>query len=185
VPPELPDSFSVWKPVVQTAVYSAGGGALLGALVETIDSAHVGAVLGALFFGAVGLLAGARYGFLFGAVNRLKPGPVLGAIFGMLAGTLAGALAGAVAVAFVGTLLGCMIAEVVGRGMAALGWKPLRTWEWRVVGVAVGGMALAFWHDEQLALAGASTGMLAGTAAGILLILTLFASVALLSRYAE
>jgi hypothetical protein len=180
--PALSERGSLPQTLATYTALAAAAGAIQGAIVETVPGAREGAVLGALFLGAVGLLAGARYSSALGPEWATYAGAVACTTFGLVVGSLVGWVAGALVVAFVGTLLGSMILSGVGEVLHALGYRPWNPAVWLILGACLGGMAWAFWFDQERALAAAATGMLVGAATGFFLSLGIVLTLVLLMR---
>jgi hypothetical protein len=180
--PALTGSGSLSHTLATYTAFAAALGAIQGAIVETVPGAREGAVLGALFLGAVGLLAGVRYSSALGQAWATYAGAVAGATFGLVAGSLAGWVAGAMVVAFVGTLLGSMVLSGIREVLQTLGYRLGNPAVWLIVGAGLGGMGWALWNDQERALTGAATGMLAGAAVGFFLSLGFVVVLVLLMR---
>jgi hypothetical protein len=81
-------------------------------------------------------------------------------------------------------ILGSMAGNLLGGGLAALGWKPLSRFGWTVLGACVGGLVLAAFDPDkrQLAMTGALVGAGAGALLLLFVVLMLLVSVGLASR---
>jgi hypothetical protein len=182
-PSGLPDARRlVWRSIRNVALAGAVCGAVTGAILATISGGPMAVMVGAIVCGVIGYLLGTRYGQVTAAINAVPHGGALGGVFGMFGGALLGVFAGAVVVAWFGTLLGSIGGNVIGRGLAALGWKPLSRFAWTFFGTCVGGLMLAFVTDHEHALQGVGLGALAGAALAILLIVSLLGAILMVSR---
>jgi hypothetical protein len=180
--PEEPSSsgpWTVWRTVGQGAVGGAACGAVLGAIVAVQDDAPRFVGGGALLLALGGFLAGSRYGFFFGMINRMRAGPLVGGLLGALFGSLAGAVAGALAVAYVGALAGCVAGSLTARALKGLRVRTFPEVGWALLGAAAGGLVLAFWQDPDPALTGAVAGAVLGGVVGVLLVLLLLVTLVL------
>ncbi len=165
-----------WWPKVIAIFAVLGGiyGAVLGSAIAT--SAGAANVIGA----AAGIVAvlcsfpGARYGFFFGMMNRVRFGRLF---IGTIAAIVGAILGGYLGLMFV-TPLGVVILGAVG------GWFFMRAILWRfflrrilggfvgvVLGAGIGAMIAALQKDQAAALVGIAFGMGVGAVVGPLLFL--------------
>jgi hypothetical protein len=169
--PTLPDARRlIWRSLRNVGLAGAVCGALSGAVLATLEGGQFAVMVAAIVCGVLGYLLGTRYGQITGAINGFAYGGALGGVFGLLAGGMLGIFIGAVVLAWFGSLPGSIGGNLVGRGLAALGWKPLSRLGWTFFGAVVGGLVLAFVTDQDRALQGLGVGVLAGAALAALLL---------------
>jgi hypothetical protein len=173
----LPARAGLWSILLEWALYAAGGGAALGAVLKTVHGADTGVSVGAVLLALVGLVVGRLMGMEAGLLNRIRSFRLVGSIFGALAGATVGALVGALVVAFVGSILGSITGTLVGRVLAALRWKPLSLMGWTILGALTGAVVWACYLDQDRALAGALWGALLAPVAVAFLIVVFLVTV--------
>jgi hypothetical protein len=118
IPPPGP---RIW--VLATLVFGVVGslvGATIGAALGTLNGAGLAARIGGIPLGMIGAFVLGRYGFMFGAVNRLRYGAFLGVVFGSLGGGLISAFRQDRARATAGAVSGTTIGLVVAAGLVLL-----------------------------------------------------------------
>jgi hypothetical protein len=177
VPPsaERPGWWSLVKAILGCG--AAGGliGASIGAALRTDDYALPAALIGGIPLGAVGLSALSWYGWLFGRMNRLRHGSLVGGSLGLLgAGTLGvvlGLSVWALPWSLAGAILGAMLQSLLTR--------PERRSFGLFTGVAIGSLVgillRAVRTESDRVTIGASYGALIGAVLGVFLIPALLA----------
>jgi hypothetical protein len=156
---------------------AAGGliGASIGAALRTDGYALPAALIGGIPLGAVGLSALSWYGWLFGRMNRLRHGSMVGGSLGLLgAGTLGvvlGLSVWALPWSLAGAILGAMLQSMLTR--------PERRSFGLFTGVAIGSLVgillRAVRTESDRVTIGASYGALIGAVLGVFLIPALLA----------
>lgn len=110
-------------------------------------------------FGLVGIIFGARYGFLFNISNRCMGGGILWGFIGSVGGAALGVLVVALVVAIAGTAVGFIV-----------GWGILLTKKnWTLAplfGVGAGAVAQAVWTEPTTVLQAAAIGGACGAVVG-------------------
>jgi hypothetical protein len=156
---------------------AAGGliGASIGAALRTDGYALPAALIGGLPLGAVGLSALSWYGWLFGRMNRLRHGSLVGGSLGLLgAGTL-GVVAGlsvwALPWSLAGAILGAMVQSLLTRPER----RSLGLFPGVAIGSLVGILLRAVRTESDRVTTGASYGALIGAVLGVFLIPALLA----------
>ena len=180
--PDLP-SFRPKRRALFEAILKCGitGGVIgipLGSLFAAMEIVQIGAIVGTVIVGLIGYWAGARYGMIFGAVNRLKHGSLYGGILGAIGGGILGALIGALLGAIVGIVVGGMIGALISKWLLR-GAKRITG---VVLGAAAGATLQAFYFDQEKATAGAMYGAIIGVAAGVVVVLTIYGLLTWLGR---
>jgi hypothetical protein len=171
--------------VARLAVYLAGAGAVVGAVMQGVDHGQIAVMVGAGILGIIGLVLGSSYGRMVGAMNRLRGMSILGGILGGLGGAALGSVAGALIMAFVGSLLGCIAGSLLGVMLAKMGWQPLSNVLWALLGALIGALVLALIQKQEEALPAALWGaVLAGVGGGVVF-LGLIVALTLLTEVRE
>lgn len=178
--PSTPKSF--WTTLFTTCVMGAFYGAVLGSAVAAMDGAAIAAKIVATLLGSGGCLLGAGYGFLVGAVNRIRRGPWLGAVLGATVAGMLGGMLGGMLIAFLGTVLGALAGGTLGRIIKRKFHKPLATFQGVIVGAMLGVAVQAWMHDADAAWSGAWMGGMTGAIAGLVLVLGVGMSLAVLGK---
>jgi len=161
---------TVLNAISRCGLYGAAVGAAVGALIATETASVLFAMgVGAVTAAVVGYVAGTRYGFFFGKVNRINSGPILGGIFGFIGGAGAGAIAGALVIGYMGTILGSILGALVGQGLQFLSKRLPGPILCGFTGTVVGAIVWAWTLDVDRTLTGLLYGIAAGAAAGLLL----------------
>ena len=152
----------------------AGGilGSSIGAALQTIRGAGLAAMIGGVPLALIGMLLLGRYGFIFGAVNRIRYGRFLGASVGLVIGGLLGAFAGLTILAFPWSLIGILAGVTVGRILIAQERRVLRSLMGMLLGPCSGIFVAAYRQNEDRAIRGAFSGAILGVivGAGLLLV---------------
>jgi len=167
--------------------------ALLGGIYGAVLGSAIAASAGAanVIAAAAGIVAvlcafpGARYGFFFGMVNRVRFGRLFLGTIAAVAGAILGGYLGLMAV----TPLGVVLLGAVG------GWFFMRAVLWRfflrrilggfggvLLGACIGAMIAALQKDQSAALVGIAWGAGLGAVAGPLLLLLLIGTLRSLPR---
>lgn len=169
-----------------TVVGMAGGvlGATIGAALSAIKHAGPAALIGGVPSGALGAWLLGRYGFFFGAMNRIRHGSLFGAILGLLVGGLLGVLVGLTIPALPWSLAGGIVGVIAGRTLVAEGWRSLGAVLGAIVGTCGGILVLAFRRDQAEATDGCLSGGILGVIVGSVLLAALAGSLHLLPRRA-
>ena len=152
----------------------AGGilGSSIGAALQTIRGAGLAAMLGGIPLAMIGALFLGRYGFFFGAINRIRYATFLGACVGLVVGAALGAAAGLTILAFPWSLIGIIAGVIIGR-MIARERRVAGTLVGITLGTCSGVFLAAYRQGEDRAIRGAISGVIPGlvVGAGLLLIL--------------
>jgi hypothetical protein len=162
----------------------AGGllGATIGAALQAIDGAALAALIGGTPLAVIGAIALGFYGFLFGAVNRVRHGRLLGVALGLFVGGLLGVLVGLTIPAFPWSPAGAVAGVIVGPNLVAREQRPLGTFLGAIVGTCGGILFLAYERDQERFLAGTTYGVLTGMIVGSGLLPALVGSLELMPR---
>jgi hypothetical protein len=142
-----------------TASTGAVAGAFVGAIATTTEGAAVAVPAGGLLCSLFGWLAMVR-------IRRSH-----GKLAAALGGSCIGAVAGAALVAFVGTVPGA-VAGTMARKLVRRERRPGDVF-WPLGGGWVGGLALAFWREQEQAMVGLVYGTVLGAGGGVLTVLLL------------
>lgn len=163
-----------WWPKTIAICAIIGGiyGAAIGSAINTTDGAArvigVAAAVMALIFG----IPLARYGFLFGMVNRIPFGRLFVRAVAAIGGAIFGGFLGIIAVMPLGAILGALGGWFFTRAISQRGF--LRILLGRVSGIVLGACLgatlLAFLRDQTAALVGIAWGMGIGGVVGLLLL---------------
>ncbi len=156
---------------------AAGGliGASIGASLRTNGYALTAALIGGIPLGALGMLSLSWFGWLFGRMNRLRHGSLVGGSLGLLgAGTL-GAVAGLSVWAFPWSLAGAILGAMLQSFLTRPELRSLGLFPGLAIGSLVGILLRAVRTDSAGVTAGASYGALVGTVLGVFLIPALLA----------
>jgi len=180
-----PGKWVFLKALARYGLYGAIYGVVLGSLLGAVEGTMTGVLVGMAVLGFIGFVAGARYGMLVGVVNRVRYASLAGGTLGTVGGALVGAMIGALIVAFTGTLVGGIIGALVGRLKGKLKWKHIGSFVGAMIGAGVGAVVLAFYRDQEKALAWAFPGACLGAGVGVLLVLVVVGSLALAARYRD
>jgi hypothetical protein len=174
---------SLLRPLLHLAVYCAGAGATLGAILATVAGAEMAATIGAGIAGLLGVLPGLWYGRIAAPHRPLAVRLMFFGSFGMAAGAMLGAVLGGLAVAFVGAIPGSIAGTLIGRWLTKAGDAARYTWG--IAGGFAGGLVYALWLDKNAALDGFGIGLLLGLGGLVLLLLLLTAALTLLHFSSE
>jgi hypothetical protein len=176
-----------WWPraIAVLAVFGGIYGAALGAAISTTggaaDMIGVAAGIMALICG----LPGARYGFFFGMVNRIRLGRLFVGSAAAIGGALLGGFFGIVAVMPFGAILGAVGGWFSTRALLRRGSfkRLLGGFVGIVLGACIGAIVLALRHDQAAALVGIAWGLGTGAVVGPLLFLLLITILNSLPRW--
>ena len=83
------------------------------------EGARLAAMIGGVPLAIIGSLALGWYGFLFGSVNRLRFGEMLGLVLGLLVGGLVGSVCGLIVLTLPWSLVGALIGGILGSNLTA------------------------------------------------------------------
>lgn len=176
--PSAPTRAAWWGLVKALGICGIAGG-LIGAAIDAalrIDGyALPAALIGGIPAGVIGACALGWYGWLFGRMNRLRHGALIGAALGLLgAGTL-GIVAGLSVWAVAWSLPGAIVGGLVQSSLT----RPERRWfglfPGVVAGATVGILIRAIRIGPDDVMTDASDGALVGAVLGVLLIPALLA----------
>ena len=177
-----------WSPVSEAsgcwglikAVLSCGlSGGLVGAAIDaaflTDGYALPAAMIGGIPLGVVGACALGWYGWLFGFMNRLRNGLLVGVALGLLGGGTLGMVAGLSIWAFAWSIPSAIAGAAIqwalpGRGPRTFGLVP-----GIMAGALVGILMQAVWTGPVYVMTDASDGAIVGAVLGVLLIPALLA----------
>jgi Calcium binding len=165
--------------LVRCGLYGAVCGVVIGAITAAVPGAALGMLVAGGMFAGAGYFLGSRFGFVLRALRLADKAPLLGGIFGTFAGAVLGAVLGPIMVAFPGTVLGSIAGFIVGRTLALVGVKRPGGVLGGVIGAGMGGVALAWFTDQEAAARGMLYGGLLGAAIGVVLVLMFFVSLML------
>jgi hypothetical protein len=165
---------------LRLALYCAGAGAVLNAILTTVGGADLGAIIGSAILGLLGLLLGMQYASMAAPPGKRTLTVVSFGLFGLAAGAMVGALAGGLLVAFVGALPGVIV--------GALLFARLRRgdvdakWIGALAGAIFGGMFFALYRDKDAAFGAVGMGLLLGLGGIVLLLVLLIVALTMLYR---
>jgi hypothetical protein len=142
-------------------------GAAIGSAFQAMTGARLAAMIGGIPLAIIGSLALGWYGFLFGSVNRLRFGKMLGLVLGLIIGGLTGVLCGLSVLTLPWSLVGALIGGVLGSKLTSQHRPSLKPFLGTVLGICGGILVLAFQRDQDHARVGAISGSLIGVCAGI------------------
>jgi hypothetical protein len=130
-------------------------------------------------------LPGARYGFFFGMVNRIRLGRLFVGSAAAIGGALLGGFFGIVAVMPFGAILGAVGGWFSTRALLRRGSfkRLLGGFVGIVLGAYIGAIVLALRHDQAAALVGIAWGLGTGAVVGPLLFLLLITILNSLPRW--
>ena len=94
-------------------------GATIGSAFQALNGARLAAMIGGVPLAIIGSLALGWYGFLFGSVNRLRFGEMLGLVLGLLVGGLVGSVCGLIVLTLPSSLVGALIGGILGSNLTA------------------------------------------------------------------
>jgi hypothetical protein len=143
---------------VMGGIYGAALGSVVGANTNAVRPLSVAAGLLAL----IGGYLGAKFGFFFGRLNRVRFGQLVGGALGAVFGAMAGAFLALIVLALPGSALGAIGGWLVGR-WSARSWRRLPA---KILGALLGscvGAVVYFMQQDQTA---ARLGTLLGLAVG-------------------
>jgi hypothetical protein len=142
-------------------------GATIGSAFQALTRARLAAMIGGIPLAIIGSLALGWYGFLFGSVNRLRFGELLGLVLGLLVGGLFGSICGLIVLTLPWSLVGAIVGGILGSNLTARHRPSLKPFLGTVLGICGGILVLAFQRDQDHARIGAISGSLIGFCAGI------------------
>jgi hypothetical protein len=175
-----------WWPGAIAVLAVLGGiyGAALGAAVSTTGAADMIGVAAGIMALICGL-PGARYGFFFGMVNRMRFGRLFVGSVAAIGGALLGGFFGIVAVMPFGAMLGAVGGWFSARALFRRGSfkRLLGGFVGIVLGACVGAVVLSLRQDQAAALVGIAWGLGTGAVVGPLLFLLLITILNSLPRW--
>jgi len=157
-------------------------GATIGSAFQALTGARLAAMIGGIPLAIIGSLALGWYGFLFGSVNRLRFGEMVGLVLGLLVGGLIGSVCGLIVLTFPWSLVGALIGGILGSNLTARHRPSLRPFLGTVLGICGGILVVAFQRDRDHAWVGAINGSLIGVCAGIGALLTMTCALNLMPK---
>src|SRR5271157_826996 len=104
-----PNRWKIVKSVLSFGVACGILGATIGSAFRALNGARLAAMIGGVPLAIIGSLALGWYGFLFGSVNRLRFGEMLGLVLGLLVGGLVGSVCGLIVLTLPWSLVGALI----------------------------------------------------------------------------
>jgi hypothetical protein len=159
------------KALVVCAVMGGAYGAAIGTIIATTDGAAkmIGGIAGivALLFA----IPGARYGFFFGNMNRVRFGKLFVATVAAVIGAILSGFLGIVATMPLGALIGAVCGWFLGRSISQRDCKFRNGLLGVFFGVCVEAAILVLRRDEAAGLPGAIWGLGIGVVIGPLLFL--------------
>jgi hypothetical protein len=180
--PEGPATLGeIVKTVLRWSVYGMGLGAVLGAILATLDGALYGLYVGGGILALLGVLLGSYQGRMFGLRNRNGVGSVSGGVAGLLIGAIVGSGLGILLVAGLGSVPGAVAASLLGGYLRRLKVRPIEEPLWALLGGCLGGLAVALYHNRDQAVGGALTGAVIGGAGCFVLYLVVIVVLGLAS----
>jgi hypothetical protein len=182
---EGPPRDSIPAFAARMAIYGAGCGASVGSVLTTIPEARMGFLVGAFLVGALGYLAGARFGgaidLTTGTIRRSFTGIVI-ATFG---GVILGGVLGVLVVAVWGTLPGIMAFNVLGLALDQMRIRILTIRAWMILGAFLGALVYALLLNSETATSGALLGAAIGGGGAMLLLIGVVTFLAMVGRDEE
>ena len=177
-----PNRWKIVKSVLFFGIACGILGATIGSAFQALNGARLAAMIGGVPLAIIGSLALGWYGFLFGSVNRLRFGEMLGLVLGLLVGGLVGSVCGLIVLTLPSSLVGALIGGILGSNLTAQHRPSLRPFFGTVLGICGGILVLAFQRDQNPARVGAISGSLIGVCAGIGAWLALIGALNLMSK---
>ena len=177
-----PNRWKIVKSVLSFGVACGILGATIESAFQALNGARLAAMIGGVPLAIIGSLALGWYGFLFGSVNRLRFGEMLGLVLGLLVGGLVGSVCGLIVLTLPWSLVGALIGGILGSNLTARHRPSLRPFFGTVLGICGGILVLAFQRDQGHARVGAISGSLVGVFAGIGAWLALIGALNLMSK---
>jgi hypothetical protein len=177
--PPMADQRSGWWGLVKAVLLCGVAGGLAGAAVDaalrTGGYALPAALIGGIPAGVIGACALGWYGWLFGAMNRLRHGVLIGAALGLLgAGTL-GMIAGLSVWALPWSLPGAILGAVLQTSLTRPERRSFGRFPGVVLGALTGILMQAVRAGPADVMTDASDGAIVGAVLGVLLIPALLA----------
>jgi hypothetical protein len=142
-------------------------GATIGSALKALHGAGLAATIGGIPVAIIGALFLGWYGFLFGAVNRLRHGRLTGRLLGLIGGGWVGMVAGLSVVALPWSLLGFFAGLFLGRYVFRRAQQRSVSLRGAFLGTCGGILLSAFRQNQTRATAGALYGSIAGLAVAI------------------
>jgi phage shock protein PspC (stress-responsive transcriptional regulator) len=177
-----PNQWSLVKSFLLIGIACGILGATIGPAFQALNGARLAAMIGGVPLAIIGSLAMGWYGFLFGSVNRLRFGEMLGLVLGLLVGGLIGSVCGLIVLTLPRSLVGALIGRILGSNLTAHHRPSLRPFFGTVLGVCGGIIVLAFQRDQDHARIGAIYSSLIGGSAGIGALLALICALNLMPK---
>ncbi len=177
-----PNQWRLVKSVLFFGIACGILGATIGSAFQALTGARLAAMIGGVALAIIGSLALGWYGFLFGSVNRLRFGEMLGLVLGLLVGGLIGSLCGLIVLTLPWSLVGALIGGILGSNLTARHRPSLRPFLGTVLGICGGILVLAFQRDQDHARVGAISGSLIGVCAGIGALLAMICALNLMPK---
>ena len=155
-------------------IYSAAIGAVIGTTAGAVKA--IGITAGVLAL--IGGIIGARYGFFFGIVNRVRFGSVFVGLVAAIGSAILGAFLAVSALALPGSAFGAFGGWLLGRYIAPPDWRFLA----KTLGVFLGASLGAIIPNVQQATSGAIWGLGIGAISGPVVFLLFIGALNLLPR---
>lgn len=174
-----------WKSVKSVLFFGVAGGILgatIGSAIQALTGARLAVWIGGIPLAIIGSFALGWYGVLFGSVNRLRFGGMLGFVLGLLVGGLIGSVCGLFVLTLPSSLVGALIGGILGSNLTAQHRPSLRPFLGTVLGICGGILVVAFQRDQDHARLGAIKGSLIGVFAGIGALLALIGALILMPK---
>jgi hypothetical protein len=177
-----PNRWRLVKSVLCFAIACGILGATIGSAFHALTGARLAAMIGSIPLAIIGALALGWYGFLFGSVNRLRFGGMLGLVLGLLVGGLVGSVCGLFVLTLPWSLVGALVGGILGSSLTARHRPSLKPFLGTVLGICGGILVLAFQRDQDHARVGAISGSLIGVCAGIGALLAMICALNLMPK---
>lgn len=173
-----PQAAGLWG-LMKAVLICGAAGALVGAAIDaalrTDGYALTAALIGGIPAGVIGACALGWYGGLFGAMNRLRNGVLVGGALGLLgAGTL-GMVAGLSVWAFFWSLPGAIVGGIIHSALTRPERRMFGFWPGVMAGALVGIFLRAVRTGPEGVITDAADGTIVGAVLGVLLIPALLA----------
>ena len=149
-----PNQWRLVKSVLFFGIACGILGATIGSAFQALTGARLAAIIGGVPLAIIGSLALGWYGSLFGSVNRLRFGEMLGLVLGLLVGGLVGSVCGLIVLTLPSSLVGALIGGILGSNLTAQHRPSLRPFFGTVLGICGGILVLAFQRDQGHARVG-------------------------------
>ena len=181
--PQVPEGSGCWGLIKAVLICGLAGG-LVGAAIDaaflTDGHALPAAMIGGIPLGVAGACALGWYGWLFGTINRLRNGLLVGVALGLLGGGTLGMVAGLSVWAFAWSIPGAIAGAAIqwalrGRGPRSFEPRTFGLVPGLMAGALVGILVKSVRTGPVYVMTDASDGAIVGAVLGVLLIPALLA----------